>query len=167
MIPTPSKRIFCSYHDQSLSTYLDRTETRGCPETVCLKTERGCVADRPRSEVFRQAKDRIVALGKRIWGIIGSSPSPALALQRSSRWVRWHAQKSRRRKKHADNININKTLSAKIPECWASDSRAAGLRIEISPQNYLVLPFDQFLLAELLIENPVLICDSSLPCTRF
>ena len=44
-------------------------------------------------------------------------------------------------------------MSTKIPECWASDSQAEGLRIELSPELYLVLPFSDFLLAELKIAN--------------
>ncbi len=44
-------------------------------------------------------------------------------------------------------------MSTKIPECWSSDSQAEGLRIELSPELYLLLPFNQFLLAELKIEK--------------
>lgn len=40
-----------------------------------------------------------------------------------------------------------------MPECWSSDSQAEGLRIELSPELYLLLPFNQFLLAELKIEK--------------
>jgi hypothetical protein len=44
-------------------------------------------------------------------------------------------------------------MSTKIPECWSSDSQADGLRIELSSELCLLLPFNQFLLAELKIEN--------------
>ena len=44
-------------------------------------------------------------------------------------------------------------MSTKIPECWSSDSQADGLRIELSGEHCLLLPFNQFLLAELKIEN--------------
>lgn len=44
-------------------------------------------------------------------------------------------------------------MSTKTPECWSSDSQAEGLRIELSPELYLLLPFNQFLMAELKIQN--------------
>lgn len=40
-------------------------------------------------------------------------------------------------------------MSTKAPECWASDPQARGLRIEISAEQSLLLPFDQFAFAEL------------------
>ena len=40
-------------------------------------------------------------------------------------------------------------MSTKSPECWASDPQARGLRIEISAEHSLLLPFDQFVFAEL------------------
>jgi hypothetical protein len=40
-------------------------------------------------------------------------------------------------------------MSTKTPECWANDPQARALRIERSPENSLVLPFDQFAFAEL------------------
>ena len=40
-------------------------------------------------------------------------------------------------------------MSTKSPECWASDPNARGLRIEISAEQSLLLPFDQFAFAEL------------------
>lgn len=40
-------------------------------------------------------------------------------------------------------------MNTKIPECWASDPQARGLRIEVSADHSLLLPFDQFLFAEL------------------
>ena len=40
-------------------------------------------------------------------------------------------------------------MSTKPPECWASDPRAKGLRIEVSPERSLLLPHDQFIFAEL------------------
>jgi len=44
-------------------------------------------------------------------------------------------------------------MSIKTPECWSSDSQADGLRIELSRDLILLLPFNQFLLAELKVEN--------------
>ena len=40
-------------------------------------------------------------------------------------------------------------MNTKTPECWASDPQARGLRIEISAEQSLILPFDQFAFAEL------------------
>ena len=40
-------------------------------------------------------------------------------------------------------------MSTKTPECWASDPQARALRIEISSERSLVLPFDEFAWAEL------------------
>src|SRR2546422_6298965 len=40
-------------------------------------------------------------------------------------------------------------MNTKTPECWASDPQARGLRIEISAEQSLILPFDQFVFAEL------------------
>ena len=40
-------------------------------------------------------------------------------------------------------------MNTKTPECWASDPQARGLRIEISAEQSLLLPFDQFAFAEL------------------
>ena len=40
-------------------------------------------------------------------------------------------------------------MSTKSPESWASDPQARGLRIEISVERSLLLPFDQFVFAEL------------------
>ena len=44
-------------------------------------------------------------------------------------------------------------MSTKIPECWASDTQVDGLRVELSSEQCLLLPFNQFLQAELKIEN--------------
>ena len=44
-------------------------------------------------------------------------------------------------------------MNTKSPECWASDPQARGLRIEISPGHTLLLPFDQFVFAELETEG--------------
>jgi hypothetical protein len=46
-------------------------------------------------------------------------------------------------------VNPPKNMSTKIPECWASDPQARGLRVEISAEQSLLLPFDQFAFAEL------------------
>ena len=40
-------------------------------------------------------------------------------------------------------------MSTKIPECWESDPNAAGVKVELAPDNHLLLPFDQFIFAEL------------------
>src|SRR2546427_29032 len=44
-------------------------------------------------------------------------------------------------------------MNTKTPECWASDPQARGLRIEISAEQSLILPFDQFAFAELKSEG--------------
>ena len=44
-------------------------------------------------------------------------------------------------------------MSTKIPECWATDSQVDGLRVELSSELCLMLPFSQLLQAELKIEN--------------
>lgn len=40
-------------------------------------------------------------------------------------------------------------MNTKSPECWGSDPQARGLRIEVSADHSLLLPFDQFAFAEL------------------
>jgi len=40
-------------------------------------------------------------------------------------------------------------MSTKPPECWATDPQARGLRVEISAEHSLLLPFDQFIFSEL------------------
>src|SRR5881394_1203659 len=40
-------------------------------------------------------------------------------------------------------------MSTKSPECWASDPNAHGVKIELSAERSLLLPFDQFAFAEL------------------
>ena len=40
-------------------------------------------------------------------------------------------------------------MNTKLPECWASDPNARGVRIEVSSELTLLLPFDQFLFSEL------------------
>jgi len=44
-------------------------------------------------------------------------------------------------------------MNTKSPECWASDPQARGLRIEVSAESSLVLPFEQFVFAELKSEG--------------
>lgn len=44
-------------------------------------------------------------------------------------------------------------MSTKSRECWAIDPQARGLRIEISSERSLILPFDQFAFAELTIDG--------------
>jgi hypothetical protein len=40
-------------------------------------------------------------------------------------------------------------MSTKPPESWASDPQARALRVEVSPERSLLLPFDQFTFSEL------------------
>jgi len=40
-------------------------------------------------------------------------------------------------------------MSTKSPECWAIDPQARGLRVIVTPELSLTLPFDQFAFAEL------------------
>lgn len=40
-------------------------------------------------------------------------------------------------------------MSTKTPECWASDPNARAVKIELSAEQSLLLPFDQFAFAEL------------------
>ena len=40
-------------------------------------------------------------------------------------------------------------MSTKSPECWASDPNARAVKIEVSAEESLLLPFDQFAFAEL------------------
>jgi len=40
-------------------------------------------------------------------------------------------------------------MNTRTPECWANDPNAEALRIEITPEDSLLLPHDQFLFAKL------------------
>jgi hypothetical protein len=40
-------------------------------------------------------------------------------------------------------------MSTKTPECWASDLNARAVKIEVSAEQSLLLPFDQFVFSEL------------------
>jgi hypothetical protein len=44
-------------------------------------------------------------------------------------------------------------MSIKSPESWGNDSQVHGLRVEISAERSLMLPFDQFVFSELTQEN--------------
>jgi hypothetical protein len=44
-------------------------------------------------------------------------------------------------------------MNTKTPECWASDPNARAVRIELSAERSLLLPFDQFAFAELKTEG--------------
>ena len=44
-------------------------------------------------------------------------------------------------------------MSTKSPECWAIDPQASGLRVEVSPDKDILLPFDQFVYGELTTEG--------------
>ena len=46
-------------------------------------------------------------------------------------------------------INALKHMSTKTPECWASDPNARAVKIEVSAEQSLLLPFDQFAFSEL------------------
>lgn len=39
-------------------------------------------------------------------------------------------------------------------ECWGTDLQARALRIEVSGQRSLILPFEQFVHSELCVEGP-------------
>jgi hypothetical protein len=40
-------------------------------------------------------------------------------------------------------------MSTKTPECWASDPNARAVKVELSAEQSLLLPFDQFAFSEL------------------
>ena len=40
-------------------------------------------------------------------------------------------------------------MSTKSPECWANDAQARGVRVEITADESLLLPHDEFVFAEL------------------
>ena len=40
-------------------------------------------------------------------------------------------------------------MNTKTPECWASDPNARAVKVELSAEQSLLLPFDQFAFAEL------------------
>ena len=40
-------------------------------------------------------------------------------------------------------------MNTKPPECWANDPQARAVRIELSPDNSLLLPHDEFAFSEL------------------
>ena len=44
-------------------------------------------------------------------------------------------------------------MNTKSPECYTTDLQARGLRVEISASRSLLLPFDQFVFAELNSED--------------
>ena len=44
-------------------------------------------------------------------------------------------------------------MSTKLPECWASDPNARAVKVEVSADQSLLLPFDQFAFAELKSEG--------------
>ena len=44
-------------------------------------------------------------------------------------------------------------MDTKPPECFSTDPRARGLRIELSPQHSLVLPYEHFVYSELKAEK--------------
>ena len=46
-------------------------------------------------------------------------------------------------------VNQNKNMNTKSPECWANDAQARAIRIEMSPEQSLLLPHDDFAFAEL------------------
>jgi len=44
-------------------------------------------------------------------------------------------------------------MSTKIPECYTTDTQARCLHVEIATHRFLALPLDQFVFAELFIEE--------------
>lgn len=44
-------------------------------------------------------------------------------------------------------------MDTKPPECFSTDPRARGLRVELSPQHSLVLPYEHFVYSELKAEK--------------
>jgi hypothetical protein len=44
-------------------------------------------------------------------------------------------------------------MSTKTPECWASDPNARAVKVELSAEQSLLLPFDQFAFSELKSEG--------------
>jgi hypothetical protein len=44
-------------------------------------------------------------------------------------------------------------MNTKTPECWSNDPNAHGIKIELSAERSLLLPFDQFAFAELKTED--------------
>jgi len=50
-------------------------------------------------------------------------------------------------------LNPHKYMSTKSPECWASDPNTRAVKIEVSAEQSLLLPFDQFAFAELKSEG--------------
>ncbi len=50
-------------------------------------------------------------------------------------------------------FNPLKCMSTKTPECWASDPNARAVKIELSVEQSLLLPFDQFAFSELTSEG--------------
>lgn len=44
-------------------------------------------------------------------------------------------------------------MNTKTPECWSSDPNAHAVKIEVSAEQSLLLPFDQFAFAELKSEG--------------
>src|SRR6266850_6428247 len=44
-------------------------------------------------------------------------------------------------------------MNTKTPECWSSDPNAHGVKVELSAERSLLLPFDQFAFAELKSEG--------------
>jgi hypothetical protein len=44
-------------------------------------------------------------------------------------------------------------MSTKTPECWANDPSARAIKIELSAEQSLLLPFDQFAYSELKSEG--------------
>jgi hypothetical protein len=44
-------------------------------------------------------------------------------------------------------------MDTKPPECFSTDPRARGLRVELSPQHSVVLPYEHFVYSELKAEK--------------
>jgi hypothetical protein len=67
--------------------------------------------------------------------------------------IRWPAPFAARKNSSSKNKTRHTSMNTKQPECWSSDSQSQGLRIELSLEHLLVLPYDQFLLAEIKIQG--------------
>jgi hypothetical protein len=46
-------------------------------------------------------------------------------------------------------------MDTKPPECFSTDPRARGLRVELSPQHSLVVPYEHFVYSELKAEKEI------------
>jgi hypothetical protein len=45
------------------------------------------------------------------------------------------------------------SMNANQPECWSTEPHARGLRVEVAADHSFILPFDQFIFAELTVHD--------------